>query len=122
MPRATSAVALLVSLLVPLAGSFSLFGNFTNDDGCNFSWPALGCVPSKECRLQFKPRIGTFGPCVKKTVTVTKDETPAAEPVAAESAAAAAEEVPPSEETAEPAAAAEETPTSEDEPTIKDEP
>ena len=82
-----------------------------HDEGCSFSWRALGCVPSADCKLKLKLRLGSLGPCVKKPPAPAEEESkpPEPEPEAAkpaeEAAPAAAEEEKKEEE---PAAAAEE--------------
>lgn len=65
---------------------------------CVWRWRALGCTPSKECKLKWAPGFGTFGPCVLRKPKETGGEAKAAaeEPPPA----AAAETAPPVEEPA----------------------
>ena len=82
-----------------------------DDEGCAFKWSALGCTPSKECKLKFQLRLGTFGPCVKRPAKAEKPVEPepaAAEPEPAAEEPAAAEEPPAAEEPAAEEPAAEE--------------
>ena len=119
MPRLLRTL-LLVGVLALAAGKAT-----PDDEGCSFSWKAMGCTPSSTCKLKFRPWFGTFGPCVLKTSTAApkaEEECPekaaakataaAAEAAAAEPAAdaPAAEEPPPTETTAAEAAPAEEAP------------
>ena len=68
---------------------------------CKWSWYKLGCTPTADCKLKFRPRLGTFGPCVPRTAAAPKEE-------CSEGAAAARGET---EAAAEPAASpAEEAP------------
>ena len=87
----------MVSLLVASALA-ALAAKQPDDAGCQFKWSAMGCVPSDTCRLLWKPRLGTFGPCVLREP-----------PAAAEPACNASEttEAEPTEAEAEPAAEAE---------------
>ena len=42
---------------------------------CTWSWRALGCIPAVDCKLKWKPRLGSFGPCVPHAaVTVISAE------------------------------------------------
>ena len=79
---------------------------------CVWKWRALGCTPSKECKLKWAPRFGSFGPCVLRE---PKEATPAESAPAESTSAAAAEtdppvEEPPATETAAPTEAAPEQP------------
>ena len=94
---ARSLLLVLSLLCSPVAAS--LFKTYKDDEGCSFSWRALGCTPSKECKLSFKLALGSFGPCVKRPAKAEKSaaaepevspaesepETPADETAAAES-------------------------------------
>ena len=125
-PRFVGLAWCLVLAVLPLA-SGGLFASFTDDEGCSFKWGSLGCMPSPACKLDFKLRLGSFGPCVRREKTAA-----AAEPVATEPAAAAGEPAAADPAAAEPAAAepaaeaaAEETATEEapaDSTPPKDEP
>lgn len=107
---------------------------------CKWSWKGLGCVPSKECKLKFKPGWGTLGPCVPRPPKAEKKAAPkaetkaapakAAEPAKAEPAETAPAKAAPAEAAPAEAAPAEAAPAeaaaadaapAEDEPTIKDE-
>jgi len=57
------------------------------DTNCTWSWKALGCVPSKECKLKWQPRFGSFGPCVLRPPAEAKE--PSNETAAVEEAAPA---------------------------------
>ena len=82
-----------------------------NDEApCKWSWAALGCTPKPGCKLQFKPRLFSLGPCVK---VAPKEEAPPAKapPTKAPPAEATpAEEAAPAEEEAAAADAPKEEP------------
>lgn len=61
--------------------------------GCSFSWKALGCTPSKDCKLKFRPGFGTFGPCVARDAAKAAEE--CADGAAAKEAEAATPEAAP---------------------------
>ena len=80
---------LLLALLASTqpTAAWSLLTTYPDDEGCSFAWlPFPGCTPMAECKLHFKPRLGTFGPCKKRPAKATK-EPAAAEPAATEPAA-----------------------------------
>ena len=105
----------VVALALALLPSLAAGAVATNDEGCSFSWGSLGCTPSKECKLKFAPRFGTFGPCVRREAKAE------AAPPAAESAAAA-EPAATEPTAAEPAAAEEAVVEEVEEAPAKDEP
>lgn len=74
---------------------------------CAWHWSNLGCMPA-QCKLQWKIRLGTLGPCVLKANAALVNET-AAEPAcdSSESVAESAEKAS-AEAVAEEAAPAEE--------------
>ena len=93
-----------------------------HDSGCSFKWSAFGCTPASDCKLKFRPRFGTLGPCLKRGAEEAKPakaakpapakaaEPAKPKPVEPEPAAAEPEpEEPAAAEEAEPEAAAEET-------------
>ena len=116
----------LISMLRAALVAFACAGvaQVAAETECAWSWKALGCVPSKECKLKWSPAMRggtfgpTFGPCVPRPPKEAEKEeceetkakkaaaaaAAAAEPAATEPAAtteAAAEEAapePPSEE------------------------
>ena len=58
----------------PDAALAALAAKQPDDPGCSFKWSALGCVPSDTCRLQWKPRLGTLGPCVLRAPPAVEPE------------------------------------------------
>ena len=107
---------LVVLALLPTLTLSGVFSYTPDEEGCSFSWRSLGCTPSKECQLQFKPRPGTFGPCVKRKAKAAAKPAEPAKPAAAKPAAAK----PAAEPAAEPAEA--EPAADEPEADSKDEP
>jgi hypothetical protein len=59
---------------------------------CKWSWKGLGCVPSKDCKLKFKPKWGSFGPCVPRASSESCTEGAAASKPEAEAEPAKAAE------------------------------
>ena len=117
---------LVVLALLPTLTLSGVFSYPPDEEGCSFSWRSLGCTPSKECQLQFKPRPGTFGPCVKRKAKAAAKPAEPAKPAAAKPAAAkpAAAKPAAAKPAAEPAAEPAEAEPAADEPEAdsKDEP
>jgi hypothetical protein len=90
-----------------------IFTKTVHDEGCDFSWRALGCVPSSDCKLKFRPRLGSLGPCVKKACD--------ADAAASKADAAAAAASTPAAKPAEPAEPAEPEPAADPEPAKEEE-
>lgn len=93
----------IAALLIAGAACEEAVESSPDATNCTWSWRGLGCVPAADCKLKWKPRLGSFGPCVPRAATAA----PAAEECS-ETAAAEATKTP--EETP-PAAAAEAAPT-----------
>lgn len=100
------------SILVALIAAFAS----AEETNCTWSWRALGCTPSKECKLKWAPKLGSFGPCVLRSAEPAA-AAPAKEEACDETAAAAT----PTEAEAEATPAAAE-PAAEEEVSVGDAP
>lgn len=105
MTRLTVGVVLIGALACACAAPAE-----PDDAGCKWSWKALGCTPSTECKLKFAPRWGTFGPCVTRPLVAAASVPAKAEPAkeaCSETAPAESKPVPESTPAATPAASTE---------------
>ena len=121
MTRLTVGVVLIGALACACAAPAE-----PDDAGCKWSWKALGCTPSTECKLKFAPRWGTFGPCVTRPLVAAASEPAKTEPAkeaCSETAPAESKPVPESTPAATPAASTEApaAPAQEEEPAAAEE-
>jgi len=61
------------SVAILLLGASLVSAHPLDSPGCKWTWGWNGCAPKPDCVLQWKPRLGTFGPCVNKTASVAEE-------------------------------------------------